>query len=157
MSLSLAPEALIAQFFVRPVPRTIDGGLDAANVPGVECGCGGREVMGDVAAKTVVGICTRQTASRLEESKSLVRELFVHFCDLTGAMDNPCLCCSMTDDLRADGVVPFLLHSPIHALRMCLVVREEEFLAAVQSGTRMFISAGVEVLGVYQTAPSSSA
>jgi len=124
-------------------------------VPGVECGCGGREVVGNVAAKAVVGVCARQAASRLEEGKSLVRKLFAHFCDLTGATDDLRSCCSMMDDLRADGVVPFLLHCPIHALRMCLVVHEEELLAAVQSGTWMFIGAGVEVFGVYWTAPSS--
>jgi len=62
---ALAPEALVTQLLVGPVPWTVDGGLNMADVPGIESGRGGGEVMGDVTTEAAIGVCVRQAASRL--------------------------------------------------------------------------------------------
>ena len=110
-----APEAFVTQLLVSPIPWTVDGGLNAANVPGIEGGRGGHEVVGDVTAKAAVGICACQVTSRLKEGEPLVCELFVHFCDLAGAANDSRPRGMMADDFCMDGVIPFLLYGPVHA------------------------------------------
>jgi len=56
---ALAPEALVTQLLVSPVPWTVDGSLNTADMPGVESGRGGGEVVGDVTAEAAIGVCAR--------------------------------------------------------------------------------------------------
>ena len=93
----------------------------------------------------------------MEEGKPLVCELLAHLGDLAGTADDLRACSTVTDDFGADGVVPFLLHRPVHTFQMRLVIREEEFLAAIQSRVRVFIGSGVEMFGVYWTVSPSRA
>jgi len=53
----LAPETLVAQLLVGPIPWTVNSGLDATDVARVEGQRGGGEVMRDVAAKAAIGVC----------------------------------------------------------------------------------------------------
>jgi len=62
---ALAPEALITQLLVGPIPWTVNGGLNMADVPGIESGHGRGEVVGDVTTEAAIGVCVHQAASRL--------------------------------------------------------------------------------------------
>ena len=75
VSFALAPEALVAKLLIGPVPWAVDSGLNAADMPRVEGGCGGSQVVGDVAAKASIGIRACEAAGRLQQSESFVREL----------------------------------------------------------------------------------
>ena len=75
MSFAHAPSALITQLLVRPVPRTVDGLLNASDMTGVKGGCGGGEGVSDVATEASVGVCPREATSGLPQLKAIVREL----------------------------------------------------------------------------------
>ena len=105
-----------------------------------------------MAAEVTIRICTGKAACGLGENKSLICKLFSHFHDLVRAANDFGTSSAIADDLRTKGVVALLTHSPVHTFRMHLVVCEEEFLVAVEGGTREFIGLSVEMFGMDQAA-----
>jgi len=98
VSLALAPGTLVVEFIASPVPWAVDGFLDAANMP---CGEGGRcrgEGVGDVAAEAAVSVRASEATGGLEEDEAVVRELFLHICDLVGMPGDLSVRSPMADD-----------------------------------------------------------
>jgi len=98
--------------------------------------------------EVVVGVHLGEATGGLVEGEPIVRELFAQLGDLSCLADNLRPCSTVADDFRTDGVVTFLPHSPVDALRMRLVVGKEELLPTIEGGAQKLISTSVEVLGM---------
>ena len=75
MALPLAPEADVTQLFVHVIPRAIDCGLDAADLPRVHIGGHGGEGIRDVAAEAAISVRVGDVAGGFGEGNPLVGEL----------------------------------------------------------------------------------
>jgi len=153
--LAFAPEALVTQPVICPIPWTVDGLLNATDALRAKGRCGGGEGVGDMAVETAVSIHAREAACGFIEGEVVISQLLSHVCNLTCTMNNLCACRPMADDFCTQRVIAFLAHSPVDTFQVCLVVGEEELLIVVKSGMREFVGAGVEVFGVDRTASSS--
>src|SRR5260221_10982425 len=110
MSFAHAPSALITQLLVRPVPRTVDGLLNASDMTGAEGRCGGGEGVGDVAPKASVSIRPGEATSGLPQAKAIVCELLSEVGQLPSATSDLGACGPVSHYLGAKGVVVLLLH-----------------------------------------------
>jgi len=148
MPLSLAPGALVAHLVIRPVPWTVDGLLNAADMPRAEGGCAGGEGVGNVATEAAIGVCPHETMRGLIEGVAVIRQLLTEVRNLLHASYDLGAQGTMADDLSMKGVVAFLPHGPVHSVRVRLLVGEDVLLVTIQGCSGKLICAGVQVFCV---------
>ena len=156
VALTLAPEALVAQFVRRPVPWAIDCLLDVTDMSRVEGRRGWGEGGGDVTTEAVVGIRPGEATGGLVQGEAIVRKLLVQLRYLLRPSDDLRPRGVVADDFRSKGVVALLSHCPINALGMRLVVSKEKLLPTIEGRARELISTSVEMFGMCGATASQS-
>ena len=88
--------------------------------------------MGDVATKSSIGVGLGEATSGLPKRKSIVCQLLSKVSQLTSSTDYLGFGCAMTHNFCLEGVVIFLIYSPVDSFSVQLSFSEEELLSEIE-------------------------
>jgi len=110
-----------------------------------------------VAAEAAVGVGPGEALCRLKEREPLLGQLFAGIRDPACSPHNSGACCAIADYFGVDGIIPLLLHGPVDAVRVGLLLCEEELLSPVQGRLGEFVCACMQMSGMDGAATASRA
>jgi len=110
-----------------------------------------------MAAEVAIAICPGKATCGLVEDEPVVRELLTQLRDLSCPTDDLGSRGAVADDFCPEGIVSFLLHGPVDALRVDLVVSEEKLLMTIEGRAQEFVGTSMEMFCMDGTTATTSA